>query len=79
MIIGASQLNEGMFKREARVCQKHGSPGYPNLIQCFVCKMMRQKPQGKTPSIGDPVPLNICMQCSNFSGGLLRCCGLDIS
>lgn len=77
MIVGGGQSNDGQFKREARLCQKHGAMGYPTVVQCVVCKVTRHKKMGPTPSVADAVPLNICFQCSLVGGAAPRCCGFE--
>lgn len=77
MIIGGNAAVG--LKYEARLCQKHGSPGYPNVVQCVVCRMVQQKPKGPAPGVFDPVPLNICFECwASGSGSRSRCCWLNI-
>ncbi len=78
MIMGANMAEASASKREARVCQKHGSPGYPHNFQCAVCKILQPKPKESKMAITDPVPLNICLDCWFAGGGLPRCCGLEM-
>ncbi|CAF1086252.1 unnamed protein product [Rotaria sp. Silwood1] len=78
MIIGGNMTQTNAFKREARLCQKHGSIGYPNSIQCVVCKSLQPKPTGTATKITDPVPLNICFDCWCAGGAAPRCCGFEL-
>ena len=78
MILGGNIPQAATFKREARLCQKHGSIGYPHTIQCAICKNFRPKPTETAPAIADPVPLNICFDCWVAGGAIPRCCGLEL-
>jgi hypothetical protein len=78
MILGGNMAETSHMKREARVCQKHGSIGYPYNFQCVVCKMSRPIPKGPATAMNAPVPLNICFECWLAGGGTPRCCGLEI-
>jgi len=78
MIIGSNMGASNPFKREARVCQKHGSLGYPYNFQCAVCKVIQPKAKGSTKTPFDPVPLNICFDCWCAGAAGTRCCGLEV-
>lgn len=67
------------MKREARFCQKHGSPGYPNNYQCVVCKMLRPLTKENTSAMMAPVPVNICFECWCSGRGIPRCCGYELN
>ncbi|CAF3865964.1 unnamed protein product [Rotaria magnacalcarata] len=80
MILGGNMSQGNPFKREARLCQKHGSGGYPHSIQCVVCRQPRPKPSGTGTAAGFPesVALNICFDCWISGGGSRpRCCGME--
>jgi len=78
MIPGGNMSQFNIMKREARVCQKHGSPAYPRQIKCVICKSMRINTTGTVPSPNDPVPLNICFECWLVGGsGMTRCSEYD--
>jgi hypothetical protein len=64
------------WTREARVCQNHGSFGYPHVVQCAVCKMQLIMPKRSAQAIGAPVPLNICFDC--WGAGAPFCCELEL-
>jgi hypothetical protein len=78
MIMGGNMAQTASMRREARLCQKHGSMGYPQSIQCIICKGIRPKPTGTTPSFADPVPLNICFECGLAGRSATRCCGFEL-
>ncbi|CAF2483713.1 unnamed protein product [Rotaria sp. Silwood2] len=78
MIMGGNMTQTNALRREARVCQKHGSIGYPHSIQCIICKSLRPKVTGTAPSVTDPVPLNICFDCWFAGGAIPRCCGFEL-
>ncbi|CAF0915376.1 unnamed protein product [Rotaria sordida] len=78
MIMGGNMAQANAFKREARLCQKHGSMGYPHSLQCIVCRSLRPKPTGTAPTVTDPVPLNICFDCWCAGGATPRCCALEL-
>jgi hypothetical protein len=77
MIMGGNMAQTASMKREARVCQKHGSPGYPSTIQCALCKSIRPKPAGNTPAFSDPVKLNICFECWIKGSSQQRCTAIE--
>jgi len=77
MIIGSNTSTSNFTKREARVCQKHGSIGYPHSFQCITCKVIRPKTKGPATPF-DPVQLNICFECWCAGGAGTRCCGLEV-
>ena len=78
MIIGGSMNDANTMKREARLCQKHGNIGYPNLYQCAICKMQRQLPKPPATGFDAPVPMNICFECWIQGGAAgARCCALE--
>lgn len=77
IIHGVLVGDDSSFKREARLCQKHGYPAYPLTIQCFLCRTIRPKQIGPTPMVGDPVALHICFQCWIAGRGSNRCCMLE--
>ncbi len=67
------------WKREARVCLKHGSLLYPHSFQCVVCKTPQRiatRP-GPANAMTAPVPMNICFRCF-AGGGISRCCGFEL-
>ncbi len=78
MILGANMAEASLSKREARLCQKHGSVGYPHNFQCVVCKVLRPMTTGPVNAMSAPVPLNICFECWLAGGGIPRCCGLEL-
>jgi len=78
MILGGNMAETSSMKREARVCQKHGSIGYPNSFQCAICKIQRAMSRAPTTPMDAPVPLNICFECWLLGGGIPRCCGLEL-
>jgi hypothetical protein len=78
MIHGGNMAETSYLRREARVCQKHGSQSYPVAIQCALCRSIRPIIKGKPPAFDDPVPLNICFDCWIKGGGpVQRCAGFD--
>ena len=77
IIHGVMLHDDKSFKREARLCQKHGYAAYPAMIQCLICRMLRPRQISNVPSIADPIPLHICMQCWIQGRGLDRCCALE--
>ena len=79
MILGGNTNQESPHKREARLCQQHGYAAYPKSVQCLLCKTTRSKQIGATPSIADPVTLNICLQCWLAGRGTPRCCALEMT
>ncbi|CAF1350468.1 unnamed protein product [Rotaria sordida] len=67
-------------KREARLCQKHGTNDYSQNFQCIFCKKLQPTPIGEssTPE-RDPLPLYICCECWLAGGGIeSRCSGFAL-
>lgn len=57
-------------KREARLCQKHGTDDYPQSFQCVFCKKLQPMPTGESAGPGkDPLPLFFCCECWTAGGG----------
>jgi hypothetical protein len=77
MIPGGDMAGTSPWKREARVCERHGSGGYPHTFQCAICKMQRPVPKGPAAAFEAPIPLIICLECWYAGAGGTRCCGLD--
>lgn len=78
LILGMNMNTASTTKREARLCQKHGSVGYPHNFVCVACKVLRPMVKGATASFNDPVPLNICFECWCAGGSIPRCCGFEL-
>ncbi|CAF0883848.1 unnamed protein product [Adineta steineri] len=72
-ILNFNQANNHM-KREARVCNKHGTPGYPRTIKCIICRILRVNLTGTAQPFLEPVPMHICFQCAIAGGAATRCC-----
>lgn len=66
-------------KREARLCQKHGTIDYPQTFQCIFCQKFQTIPTETTSTPGkDPLPLFICCECWLAGGGTeSRCARFD--
>lgn len=78
MILGGGMPQQNFMKREARLCQKHGSMGYPTMVQCILCRMSKPKPKGTTTTVIDHVPINICLECWMAGGSQFRCCAMEL-
>ncbi|CAF3689165.1 unnamed protein product [Adineta steineri] len=73
----ASSTEIPLEKREARVCQKHGTNDYSQNFQCMLCKKLQPVSTGElaTPA-KNPLPLYICVECWLAGGGTeSRCSG----
>ncbi|UJR29657.1 hypothetical protein I4U23_017205 [Adineta vaga] len=67
-------------KRQARLCQKHGTNDYSQNFQCRFCKKIQPIPTGDSLTAGkDPLPLFICNECW-LDGGEIesRCSGFSL-
>jgi len=76
----ASSTEIPLVKREARLCQKHGTHDYPQNFQCVSCKKLQPTPTGELSTPGrDPLPLYICCECW-LAGGETesRCSGFAL-
>lgn len=69
----ATSTEISLQKREARLCQKHGTNDYPQNFQCVFYKKLQLTP-GK-----DPLPLYLCCECWLAGGGTeSRCSGFAL-
>ena len=51
-------------KREARLCQQHGTGDYSQHFQCPFCQRLQPTPTGELSAPGrEPLPLYICCDC----------------
>jgi hypothetical protein len=76
----ASSTEIPLVKREARLCQKHGTHDYSQNFQCVSCKKLQPTPTGELSTPGrDPLPLYICCECW-LAGGETesRCSGFAL-
>jgi hypothetical protein len=57
-------------KRQACLCQNHGTNNYSENVECIFCKSIEPIPTGGSSSSGkDPLPLYISNECWLASGG----------
>lgn len=78
IIMGAYTGGAGASNRfEARLCQKHGSMGYPAMVQCILCKLPIPMNIGKPIGPLAPAIANICMECYLTNRGVSRCCAVE--
>ncbi|CAF1128328.1 unnamed protein product [Adineta ricciae] len=65
----ANSTEVPLEKREARLCQKHGTDDYPQSFQCVFCKKLQPMPTGESAGPRkDPLPLFICCECWTAGG-----------
>jgi hypothetical protein len=69
-----------LVKREARLCQKHGTQDGLQNFQCKFCKKFQPIPTGELSTPGkDPLPLYICCECCSAADGTeSRCSGFAL-
>ncbi|CAF4227366.1 unnamed protein product, partial [Rotaria magnacalcarata] len=68
-------------KREARLCQKHGTNDYSQNFQCLLCKRLQPTSRGELSTPGrEHLPLYICCECWLADGGTeSRCSGFALN
>ncbi|CAF1054680.1 unnamed protein product [Adineta steineri] len=76
----ASSTEIPLEKREARVCQKHGTNDYAQNFQCMLCKKLQPVSTGESSTPPkNSLPLYICVECWLAGGGTeSRCSGFAL-